>query len=244
MGGMQILNTNVWGFEHAIRGMRNPMNSWDKSDSFWCIPDGAKLPCESCPKFDRDEHTCILSYDETPLFIVGNNDLALMKNLIKAGAEHSKFMRMIHVSADVVMPRYWWSEADTYHFNTKNSTSTMHKLLNNPNPITKDLFLACEEDDDVLTFIIERLESLRQSYRASNDYDEQTRLLVRAKRLLPEGFLQLRTLDTNYAELRNMYHQRKSHRLKEEWVDIFCKWVESLPYSELITTDFKSKEEE
>lgn len=231
MNGMQIVNTDVWGFEHAIRGMRNPWDSWAKSDSDTCKDNLGK-----CEKYT----IC----DAIGIFCIGDNDLALMKKLIEAGVEHSKFMRMIHVSADFIMPRYWWSEADTYHFNTKNSTSTMHKLLNNPNPITKDLFLACEEDDDVSTFIIERLESLRQSYRVSNDYDEQTRLLVRAKRLLPEGFLQLRTLDTNYAELRNMYHQRKNHRLKEEWVDIFCKWIESLPYSELITTDFKSKEEE
>lgn len=231
MSGMKIINTDVWGFEHAIRGMRNPWDSWGKSDSCMC-----KDRLDKC----EDYSVC----DAMGGFCIGDNDLALMKNLIKAGAEHSKFMRMIHVSADVVMPRYWWSEADTYHFNTKNSTSTMHRLLNNPSPITKDLFLACEEDNDVLTFIIERLESLRQSYRASNDYDEQTRLLVRAKRLLPEGFLQLRTLDTNYAELRNMRFQRHDHRLSEEWIDTFCRWVETLPYSELITDDFKQSEVE
>lgn len=228
MSGMKILNTDVWGFEHAIRGMRNPMNSWGKSDSVYGtryhLYDGSDV-------FTKDG------------FCIGNNDLSLMKNLIKAGSEHSKFMRMIHVSADFIMPRYWWSESDTYHFHTKNSTSTMHKLLNNPNPITKDLFITCEEDDDVLSFVIERLELLRQSYRATNDYDEQTGFLVRAKRLLPEGFLQLRTLDTNYAEIRNMYFQRHSHRLREEWVDTFCRWIDTLPYSELITTDFKSKEE-
>ena len=218
MSGMKILNTDVWGFEHAIRGMRNPWNSWDKSDS--------------CKNFD------------TGVIAIGNNDLNLMKKLIKAGSEHSKFMRMIHVSADFIMPRYWWSESDTYHFHTKNSTSTMHKLLNNPNPITKDLFITCEEDDDVLSFVIERLELLRQSYRATNDYDEQTGFLVRAKRLLPEGFLQLRTLDTNYAEIRNMYFQRHSHRLREEWVDTFCRWIDTLPYSELITDDFKQSEVE
>lgn len=231
MSGMQIINTDVWGFEHAIRGMRNPWDSWAKSDSDMCKNNLGK--CEN--------YTIC---DAIGVFCIGDNDLTLMKKLIKAGAEHSKFMRMIHVSADFIMPRYWWSEADTYHFNTKNSTSTMHRLLNNPDPIAKDLFLTCNGDDDVISIIVARLEALRQWYRATNDYDEQTRLLVRAKRLLPEGFLQLRTLDTNYAELRNMYHQRKNHRLKEEWVDIFCKWIESLPYSELITTDFKSKEEE
>ena len=215
--GMQIINTDVWGFEHAIRGMRNPWNSWDKSDSIY----GTKYHLyDGSDVFTKDG------------FCIGNNDLNLMKNLIKAGSEHSKFMRMIHVSADFIMPRYWWSEADTYHFNTKNSTSTMHKLLNNPNPITKDLFITCEEDDDVLSFVIERLELLRQSYRATNDYDEQTGFLVRAKRLLPEGFLQLRTLDTNYAELRNIRFQRHSHRLSEEWVDTFWRWIDTCPYSE------------
>ena len=230
MNGMKILNTDVWGFEHAIRGMRNPWNSWDKSDSGSC-----KDKLDKC----EDYTVC----DAMGVFCIGDNDLKLMKKLIKAGSEHSKFMRMIHVSADFIMPRYWWSESDTYHFHTKNSTSTMHKLLNNPNPITKDLFITCEEDDDVLSFVIERLELLRQSYRATNDYDEQTGFLVRAKRLLPEGFLQLRTLDTNYAEIRNMYFQRHSHRLREEWVDTFCRWIDTLPYSELITTDFKSEEE-
>ena len=238
MSGMQIINTDVWGFEHAIRGMRNPWNSWDKSDSGLTCPYGEyKMGVELCS--ECVETNC----GHTPYFAVGINDLDLMKKLVKAGTEHSKFMRMTHISADFIMPRYWWSESDTYHFNTKNSTSTMHKLLNNPNPITKDLFITCEEDDDVLSLVIERLELLRQSYRATNDYDKQTRLLVRAKRLLPEGFLQLRTLDTNYAELRNMYHQRKNHRLKEEWADTFCRWIDTLPYSELITTDFKSEEE-
>ena len=233
---IKIENVDVVGWESAIRGMRNPMNSWHKSDSYYhCeIEEGVESceECQWCPN-PNDKH-----------LVVGNNDLNLMKNLIKAGSEHSKFMRMIHVSADFIMPRYWWSEADTYHFHTKNSTSTMHKLLNNPNPITKDLFITCEEDDDVLSFVIERLELLRQSYRATNDYDEQTELLVRAKRLLPEGFLQLRTLDTNYAELRNIRFQRHSHRLSEEWVDTFCRWIDTLPYSELITDDFKQSEVE
>lgn len=207
---MEIRNTDVWGFEHAFRGMRNPFDSWGKSDSTF-----------NCGEFT-----------------IGENDLVLAQKLIKSGSEHSKFMRMIHVSADVDMPRYWWSEEDTYHFNTKNSCSTMHKLLNNKNPITKDMFVACEEDEDIMDFVVKRLETMRQDYKATNNYEEQTRLLVRAKRLLPEGFLQMRTLDTNYAELRNEYFQRRNHRLKEEWSDAFCSWIESLPYAkELITLE-------
>lgn len=223
MGGrrLRITNTEVWGFAHAVRGMRNPMNSWDKSDS----------------QYVSDERNA------TDVFFIGTEDLKLMQRLIKAGGEHSKFMRMIHVSADVDMPRYWWSEADTYHFNTKNSCSTMHKLLNNNSPITKDLFVYCEEDEDIVNAVVARLETLRQEYKSTNDYNTKTRLLLRAKRLLMEGFLQLRTWDTNYAEIRNMYHQRKNHRLKEEWVDTFCKWVENLPYSEeLITGELNNAE--
>jgi hypothetical protein len=208
---MKFENTEVWGFEHAFRGMRNPLDSWDKSDSYWDFPE---YP-------DR--------------YVVGENDMKLAQILLKGGNEHSKFMRMIHVSADINMPRYWWSEADTYHFNTKNSCSTMHRLLNNNNPITMDLFVVCEEDKEWWELTVDKLEKMRQEYKkiqkTTKDSEQMNRLLVRAKRILPEGFLQMRTFDTTYAELRNMYFQRKHHRLKEEWIDTFCKWVESLPYA-------------
>ena len=159
----------------------------------------------------------------------------LAQRLIKSGGEHRKFLRMIHVSVDVDMPRYWHSEADTYHFNTKNSESTMHKLLNNNNPITLDDFVICDEDTEWWINTVNKLESMRKEYKkiqkTTKDSVAMTRLLVRAKRMLPEGFLQLRTLDTNYEEVRNMYFQRRNHRLKEEWIDIFCRWVESLPFA-------------
>lgn len=209
MGEMKITNTEVYGFNAAFRGLRNPMNSWNKSDS---------------------------TSDDYENFYIGENDMKLAHSLIKGGNEHSKFMRMIHVAADFNMPRYWWSEMDCYHFNTKNSCSTMHKLLNNAEPITKDLFLWCEEDEDVLDVVVKRLEELRKEYRNPTPNTDKNRLLVRAKRLLPEGFLQLRTMDTNYAELRTIYFQRRNHRLKEEWIDTFCKWVESLPYAEELIT--------
>ena len=112
----------------------------------------------------------------------------------------------------------------------------MHKLLNRNTPIVKDMFVICEEDLDWWDDTITRLESLRQEYKhiqsTTKDSKAMNRLLIRAKRMLPEGFLQMRTWDTTYAELRNMYFQRRHHRLKEEWIDTFCKWVESLPYSE------------
>lgn len=205
---MKFKNTEVWGFEHALRGMRNAMESWEKSDTVYG------------------------DYDEV---FIGENDMKLIQTLLCAGNADSKFMRMIHVSVDANMPRYWWSEADTYHFNTKNSCSTMHKLLNRNTPITSDMFIICEEDIDWWSVTINRLESLRKEYKqiqsTTKNSNAMNRLLIRAKRMLPEGFLQMRTWDTNYAELRNMYFQRRHHRLKEEWIDTFCKWVESLPYA-------------
>jgi hypothetical protein len=209
---MEIKNTEIYGFKAAFRGMRNPMDSWAKSDSY----------------YDNE-----INHNQ---YIIGNNDMNLAQTLIKSGSEHCKFLRMIHVSADFDMPRYFWSEFDTYHYNTKNSCSTMHKLLNNNNPITLDMFETCDEDAYLWNEIIVRLEEFRLDYKelqkTTKNKEEMDRLLLRAKRLLPEGMLQLRTIDTNYAELRNMYFQRRNHRLKEEWIDTFCKWVENLPYAD------------
>ena len=220
---MEFKETEVWGFKHALRGMRNPMDSWDKSDSKCWLPN----------EF-TNEKVCGDNVDWIP-YHIGENDMNLAQKLIKSGNEHAKFMRMIHVAVDTDMPRYWWSEADTYHFNTKNSCSTMHKLLNRNTPITKDIFITCDEDNDWWNITISKLEKLRQEYKqiqfTTKDNADMDRLLVRAKRMLPEGFLQMRTWDTTYAELRNMYFQRRHHRLKEEWIDTFCKWVESLPYA-------------
>lgn len=200
---MKITTIEVAGFESALKGMRNPMDSWDLSDS----------------KFG-DWGFCI-----------GEKDMELAQNLILAGTEHSKFMRQIQVWADVDMPRYWWSEADTYGFGSKNSCSTMHKLLNNKSPITIDMFEYCGEDFDIMEVVINKLELLRRQFLDAKSQSEKDRYLLRAKRLLPEGFLQLRTWNTNYAELRNMYFQRRFHRLKHEWQGVFCKWIESLPYA-------------
>lgn len=227
---MKFVDTEVWGFKHAFRGLRNPMDSWDKSDSGICKGGDNGIGCDNC----AIQHKCKHSYDNE--FKIGKDDMRLAQSLLIAGNEHSKFMRMIHVAVDTDMPRYWWSEADTYHFGTKNSCSTMHKLLNNNKPITLDMFMICEEDYDWWVDTIEKLEKMRQEYKhiqsTTKDSEAMNRLLVRAKRMLPEGFLQLRTWDTNYAELRNMYFQRRNHRLKEEWIDTFCKWIESLPYAE------------
>ena len=200
---MRLKNIDVFGFKGAIRGMRNPMNSWYKGDS----------------KFGYNQ------YGET--IVIGENDFNLMKNLIKAGGEHRKFLRMIHVQFDLDAPRYFWSEFDTYKFNTKNSCSTMHKLLSKDQVITKDMFQYDEKDDDLINAIVLRLEKIRQEYIETKD----AKLLERAKQLLPEGYYQKRTIDTNYEELMNMYFQRKNHRLSE-WRQ-FCNQIAGLPYFQM-----------
>jgi hypothetical protein len=214
---MQINTLEVSGIKPAFKGMRNPMNSWDKSDSY---------PIIGYFKREDDYYP-----DYECGFIIGEKDLQLAKSLIKAGSEHSKFLRQIQVWVDFDMPRYWWSEFDTYHYNTKNSCSTMHKLLNKQTPIELYMFEYCAEDKELLLIIIDKLNEIREQYINTDNQKTKDYLLLRAKRLLPEGFLQLRTVNTNYAELRNIYHQREHHRLKDEWVDTFCKWVESLPYA-------------
>ena len=202
---MKITNTEVYGFQASLRGMRNPMNSWHLQDSvpYYCMPD--------------------ILWDAT---LIGERDLDLAKRLIKAGNEHCKFLRQIQVWADFEMPLYWWSEFDTYKFNTKNSCSTMHKLFNAKKEIELDDFVYSKEDVNTLNFIIRELNSLRKRYLETKDFN----YVIRGKRLLPTSFKQKRTVNTNYAELINIYNQRKNHRLKEEWQDVFCKWCEELPY--------------
>lgn len=202
---MKITNTEVYGFEAALRGMRNPMNSWHLQDSvpYYCMPN--------------------ILWDAT---LIGERDLDLAKRLIKAGNEHCKFLRQIQVWADFEMPLYWWSEFDTYKFNTKNSCSTMHKLFNAKKEIELDDFVYSKEDINTLNFVIRELNSLRKRYLETKDFN----YVIRGKRLLPTSFKQKRTVNTNYAELINIYNQRKNHRLKEEWQDVFCKWCEELPY--------------
>ena len=222
---MQITNTEVYGFEASLRGMRNPMNSWHLQDSKYLYeyennPKELKLMSEKLKSFSDTEDLRSESY------IIGENDLNLAKRLIKAGNEHCKFLRQIQVWADFDMPLYWWSEFDTYKFNTKNSCSTMHKLFNTKKEIELDDFVYSVEDKPTLTFLISQLNFLRERYLQTKDFG----YVIRGKRLLPTSFKQKRTVNTNYAELINIYNQRKHHRLKEEWQDVFCKWCESLPY--------------
>ena len=226
---MKFENTEVWGFEHAIRGMRNPLESWDKSDS------GCKLYCSV-------EGVCVekpCSYDNcngctTTEYMIGKNDLELMQKLIKAGSEHRKFLRQIFVAVDITAPLYFFKELDTYKVGTvANSTSTMHKLASTP--ITID----CFEMGDFTPFIdnfkidlswrtvVSYLEQLRQKYNETKDKRYWKELI----RLLPESWLQKRTITMNYENILNMYRQRKNHKLTE-WSKSFCDWVKTLPYAE------------
>ena len=217
---MKFEKTEVWGFEHAIRGCRNPLESWDKSDSY-CANDEYSL--ES--------------------YVLGKNDLELMQKLIKAGSEHRKFLRQIFVSVDITAPLFWWKEFDTYKVGTTaNSTSTMHKLASTP--ITMDCFEM--SDFEQVTFtrdsagidiklstqnvwngIISDLEALRRKYVETKDKRYWKELI----RLLPESWLQTRTITMNYENLLSMVHQRKNHKLTEWSID-FINWVKTLPYAE------------
>lgn len=231
---MKFENTEVWGFEHAIRGMRQPLQSHSKSDS------GYKLYCSEDNTYV--EKPC--SYDNcngctTTEYIIGKNDLDLMQRLIKAGSEHRKFLRQIFVSVDITAPLYWWKEFDTYKVGTvSNSTSTMHKLASTP--ITMDCFEMDDFDDvfykdkgfDISTKMIWKaicwdLEQIRQEYNKTKDKSYWKELI----RLLPESWLQTRTVTMNYENLLNMYHQRKNHKLTE-WSKSFIEWVKNLPYAE------------
>lgn len=228
---MKFEKTEVWGFDHAIRGMRNPLESWDKSDS------GCKLYCSV-------EGVCVekpCSYDNcngctTTEYIIGKNDLTLMQKLIKAGSEHRKFLRQIFVAVDITAPLYFFKELDTYKVGTvANSTSTMHKLASTPITIDcfeMDDFEDCKDDSNVYVSAIwiesiTRLEKLRQTYNATKDKRYWKELI----RLLPESWLQKRTITMNYENILNMYRQRKNHKLTE-WSKSFCDWVKTLPYAE------------
>lgn len=219
---IKITNAAVFGWDAAIRGMRNPMNSWDKSDSFWCGRD-----CDECVERGTDCHC-----DNYMGFVVGDNDLTLMKKLVKAGSDHAKFMRMINVTMDITAQLYLWSEYDTYKVGTvANSCSKMHKLASKE--FTLDDFSHEHLNEDVIEKpfkdIINCLNFFRDLYNQNHDKDDWWQMI----QLLPSSYNQKRTVQLNYAVLRNMYHARRNHKL-DEWRD-FCSWVESLPYAELIT---------
>lgn len=211
---IKIENIEVFGWEAAIRGMRNPMNSWDKSDSFEFPP------------------------DEDGILWIGSNDLKLMQSLIRAGTDHSKFMRMIDVTMDITAPLYWWKEFDTYKVGTvANSCSTMHKIHSKEFTLEDFSHEHLFTDDESLPFLnhlISGLNFYRNKYIETKDKKYWWKII----QLLPSSYNQKRTIQLNYQVLRNIYFSRRNHKL-DEWHD-FCSIIEELPYGkELICLEDK-----
>ena len=206
----------VWGWEHAIRGMRNPMNSWDKSDS----------------RFNYDIEAATVGNEESQYIhidaTIGYNDLSLMRRLIRAGSSHRKFLRQIFVSVDITAPRYWLAELDTYKVGTTaNSCSTMHKIT--AKEFTLDDFShehLIPRALDTLQATVDALNAYRSDYIQTKDKIAWWQLI----QLLPQSYNQRRTVTLTYENLLNMVSQRRGHKL-DEWHD-FCGWVFTLPYAE------------
>ena len=248
---MKFENTQVWGFEHALRGMRNAKNSWDRADSeplFHLLQNFSEEDEKA-----EDYHKWMDKYDLN--IKIGPNDMDLCKRLIKGGSEHRKFLRQIMVSVDITAPLYWWKEFDTYKVGTvANSTSTMHTL--EKNPITLENFeiddcewdLDCSDDyshdgiyiydniKDFKEYIIEHLEYLRKKYLETKDKKYWKELI----RWLPESWLQTRTVTMTYENLFAMCSrgQRRFHKLNEwsgiddDTLDNFISWARTLPYAQ------------
>ena len=198
---IKIERYSVMNFENAIRGARNPMNSWDRIDSY---------------------------YDENGIYILGENDLGLAKRLARAGSDHRKFLRQIFVSVDITAPLYWWKEFDTYKVGTvANSCSTMHKI--HSKAFERADFSHDRLDDGGLRMLdatIEYLEAERQKFIADKTDRQSWHNMIQ---MLPSSFNQMRTVSLNYENLINIYYARKSHKLAE-W-HTFCDWIASLPYA-------------
>lgn len=226
----------VWGWEHAIRGMRNPLNSWERSDSYPAVD------CGKCGIIDREGICYPKEHDCTPYkcYAIGDNDLDLMRRLIRAGSSHRKFLRQIFVSVDITAPLYWWKEFDTYKVGTvANSCSTMHKIHSKPIELSDfsiDDFEIPDADialKDCFINVVADCEMLRKAYlealeKGQNDLAKQCwKGLIQ---LLPQSYNQRRTVTLTYENLLNMVSQRRGHKL-DEWHD-FCDWVFTLPYAE------------
>lgn len=218
---LKIENTEVLGWDAAIRGMRNPLNSWEKSDSQF-VRDSDYGCFGVCPCAELVDCDCCH---------VGPNDLKLMSTLRNAGTDHRKFMRMITVYLDITAPLYWWKEFDTYKVGTvANSCSTMHKIA------AKEFTL---EDFSHEHLGYQSIRVLKDTIKVMNDFreefikDHEKVNWWQMIQLLPSSYNQKRTVMLNYEVLANMYKSRRNHKL-DEW-HTFCDWIESLPYSELIT---------
>ena len=256
---IKIENVDVMGWEAAIRGMRNPMNSWGQSDSGHCHRDLVR-DCATCVHRDTGYSACTAGH-----FDVGPKDYDLMTRLRAAGTDHRKFMRMITVYVDITAPFYWWKEFDTYKVGTvANSCSTMHKLTEKEfmlddfshehlnefsldSPYVKVVCGDCLLSPlGLLNLQIEMLNVCREKYLTALKTEEYTGLPAKdiwwqMIQLLPSSYNQRRTVMLNYEVLANMYKSRKNHKL-DEWHTL-CDWIKTLPYSELITGIFDEPEE-
>ena len=248
---IKLEHTEVLGWEHAIRGMRNPKNSWERSDTKHCV-DVDFPDCEGCPLCD-DEHDGCLGPGENPV-VIGPNDHDLMMRLANGGPVHAKYRRMITVYVDITAPLYWWKEFDTYKVGTvANSCSTMHKIAAKEFTLEdfscehlEDL-IGCNYDDSllidvssyhddsnlyspagILTIICKALNRYRERYLETKDKRYWWQMI----QLLPTSYNQKRTVMLNYEVLAGIYPMRKNHKL-DEW-HTFCDWIERLPYSEII----------
>lgn len=227
---IKIENIEVMGWEAAIRGMRNPMNSWNKSDTGWYLTGTPGTnPAAANDKYLREK------------YCIGDNDLDLMTRLSKAGTDHRKFMRMIAVYADITAPLYWWKEFDTYKVGTvANSCSTMHKIAEKEFEMSD---FSCEHLKPTSIKMMLDIIDILNKYRADYNNPEADKLGVKKNywwqmiQLLPSSYNQRRTVMLNYEVLANIYKSRKDHKL-DEW-HTFCGWIETLPYSELITGEDK-----
>ena len=214
---IKVENIDYWGFEHAIRGMRNPMNSWDKSDSYVCDAEH----CGSC-KQNPETRDC----SQLDGFIVGPNDLILMKRLYIAGTEHRKYLRQIFVSMDITAPLYWWKEFDTYKVGTvANSCSTMHKVA--AKEFELDDFShehLTEISEAVIEEVCRVLNTWRNLYLESKNKEDWWQMI----QLLPSSYNQRRTITMNYENVVTIIKQRTGHKL-DEW-NTFVEKLKELPY--------------
>ena len=223
---LKIENTKVVGWEEAIRGMRNPMNSWANSDSGWDYDyfDNAK---------NYDSGICV-DYDGDDSYFIGPNDANLMIRLRNAGTDHRKFMRMITVYMDITAPLYWWKEYDTYKVGTvANSCSTMHKIAAKEFTLDDFSHEHLQEDSIAVLELIIRTMNVHRVWFNKEARDDPKIDWWQMIQLLPSSYNQLRTVMLNYEVLANMYKSRKNHKL-DEW-RTFCEYIKTFPYSELIT---------
>ena len=241
---LTVENVEVYGFEPAIRGMRNPMNSWDKSDSYDAV-DCGKCGLIEEKGFCRKEER-LGRCDNFRCYAVGDNDLKLMQSLFKAGTEHRKYDRMIQVWMDIEAPLYWWKEFDTYKVGTvANSCSTMHKIADKE--FTLDDFShehLTTTGVELLEQTIDELNDWRDWYIRYDEYHSVITKEITSKKhvwwqmiqLLPSSYNQKRTVMLNYEVLANIYKSRKDHKL-DEWLKL-CEWIETLPCAWLFTGEY------